>query len=242
MKSYHPLILFVLLVGSSIAASFEGYGRAEQAMVRDMNQALVRTLAEKQSLVITPDTISTYRGYLQLACLKQNSIVCYDMRERESGLRSKVVNWKDGERTQAFRSYANCSMATVFSLSDQRPAAILLMLAFASLAFSLRMKKDLAVQGVVVGGMTWNEHQHRFYNNRQEEIHFTPMQQQLMEMFFRADDHRLSKADICSALWPKKPDASATLYTLIRRLKPIVEQNSELKIETQRGEDYQLKH
>ena len=67
------------------------------------------------------------------------------------------------------------------------------------------------------------------------------MQQQLMELFFRAPNHTLSKTEICEALWPKKEDADETLYTLIRRLKPIVEQHSNLKIEADRGKAYELK-
>ena len=67
------------------------------------------------------------------------------------------------------------------------------------------------------------------------------MQQQLMELFFRAPGHTLSKTEICDTLWPKKEDASETLYTLVRRLKPIIEQHSDLKIEVERGRAYELK-
>jgi DNA-binding response OmpR family regulator len=66
------------------------------------------------------------------------------------------------------------------------------------------------------------------------------MQQQLMEMLWQSPSHQLSKAEICDALWPKKPDASETLYTLIRRLKPIIEEHSDLKIESDRGKSYGL--
>jgi DNA-binding response OmpR family regulator len=67
------------------------------------------------------------------------------------------------------------------------------------------------------------------------------MQQQLMEMFFRSPNHTLSKTEICDALWPKRDDASETLYTLIRRLKPIIEAHSDLKIEADCGKTYELK-
>ena len=50
----------------------------------------------------------------------------------------------------------------------------------------------------------------------------------------------LTKTEICKALWPKKPDASETLYTLIRRLKPVIEQHSNLKIESDRSKAYRL--
>ena len=72
------------------------------------------------------------------------------------------------------------------------------------------------------------------------QIKLTPMQQQLMEMFFRSKTHSLLKSEICEALWPKKPDASDTLYTLIRRIKPIIEEHSNLKIESDRGKSYEL--
>lgn len=61
-----------------------------------------------------------------------------------------------------------------------------------------------------------------------------------MEMLWLSPSHQLSKAEICDALWPKKPDASETLYTLIRRLKPIIEEHSDLKIESDRGKSYGL--
>jgi len=66
------------------------------------------------------------------------------------------------------------------------------------------------------------------------------MQQQLMEMLWLSPSHKLSKTEICDALWPKKPDASETLYTLIRRLKPIIEEHSDLKIESDRSKSYGL--
>ena len=66
------------------------------------------------------------------------------------------------------------------------------------------------------------------------------MQHQLMQMFFMSPAHMLTKAEICDALWPGKPDASETLYTLVKRLKPVVEQHSNLKIESDRGKAYRL--
>ena len=51
----------------------------------------------------------------------------------------------------------------------------------------------------------------------------------------------VGKQEICDQLWPKKPDASDTLYTLIRRIKPIIEVHSSLKIESDRGKSYSLR-
>ena len=74
-----------------------------------------------------------------------------------------------------------------------------------------------------------------------EQIHLTPMQHSLLEMFITAETHTLSKQEICNRLWPKKPDANDTLYTLIKRIKPILETHSTLKIESDRGRSYSLK-
>lgn len=70
-------------------------------------------------------------------------------------------------------------------------------------------------------------------------LHLTPMQRQLVEMFLAAPDHRLLQHDICERLWPKKPDASATLYTLIRRIKPTLAEAG-MRIECERGQAYCL--
>lgn len=74
-----------------------------------------------------------------------------------------------------------------------------------------------------------------------KQIHLTPMQHSLLKMFITSDTHTLSKQEICDQLWPKKPDASDTLYTLIKRIKPIIETHSTLKIESDRGKSYSLK-
>ena len=91
------------------------------------------------------------------------------------------------------------------------------------------------------GGLRYSESEARFFDAEGEHVKLTPMQQQLMELFFHSPNHTLSKTEICEALWPKKEDASETLYTLIRRLKPIIEQHSDLKIEVDRGKAYELK-
>ena len=92
------------------------------------------------------------------------------------------------------------------------------------------------------GGLTYSETEHRFYAATGHEVPLTPMQQQLMEMFFASPSHILTKTEICDALWPRKPDASDTLYTLIRRLRPIIEQHSDLCITSDRSRAYRLMH
>lgn len=67
------------------------------------------------------------------------------------------------------------------------------------------------------------------------------MQHQLMKMLITTKNHRLSIKEICHCLWPGKEDARDTLYTLVHRLKPILEKVSDVKIETVNGHFYILK-
>ena len=89
------------------------------------------------------------------------------------------------------------------------------------------------------GGLALQEG--RFVDAKGHVVSLTPMQQQLMEMLWMSPSHQLTKKEICDALWPKKPDANDTLYTLIKRLKPVIEQHSDLRIESDRGRAYELR-
>ena len=50
----------------------------------------------------------------------------------------------------------------------------------------------------------------------------------------------LKRAQNYSDVRPGKPDASETLYTLIKRLKPVVERHSSLRIASDRSKAYRL--
>ena len=143
----------------------------------------------------------------------------------------------------ALRSYASCSFATILSMSDQRISLILGFSAILWAIFSfvyLKRKRCQAEDIVQLGGLSLIVSSGKFLNTKNQPVHLTPMQQQLMEMFFASSDHKLSKESICNALWPRKDNANDTLYTLIRRLKPTIESNSNLKITTDRGKSYSL--
>ena len=223
-QKYLVIILFVLIVASG-ATSLRSYRTTERQIERDMGQALSAALAQQQSDVITQDTIRTFNSNLQIAELRGKATIAVDTKGRE------------------FRAYARCSEATIFSLSDQRLTAVLwsVTLLWAAFCFYRRRHEMLQMAGMLqYGGLCFAEAEGTFYDAKGQRIKLTPMQQQLMEMFFRSEAHQLTKTEICDALWPKKLDASETLYTLIRRLKPVVEQHSNLKIESDRGRAYEL--
>ena len=225
MKQQHLVIVLFVMIVASCATSLVSYRTAERQVNDDMSQALSSALAKQQSNVITQDTIQSFNSHLQIAELRGKATIAVDTKGRE------------------FKAYAHCSEATIFSLSDQRPTVVLwtLTLMWALFCFYRHRHEMLQMAGMLqYGGLCFAEAEGTFYDAKGQRIKLTPMQQQLMEMFFRSEAHQLTKTEICDALWPKKPDASETLYTLIRRLKPVIEQHSDLKIESDRGRAYEL--
>lgn len=93
---------------------------------------------------------------------------------------------------------------------------------------------------IAFGNLTFSCDKACFYKEDQEKLRLTPQQYKVMEMFYLTSSHILARTDICEALWPGKENADETLNTLIRRLRPLIEENSNLKITTDRGRAYQL--
>ena len=154
-----------------------------------------------------------------------------------------IVKDKHAGETLALKGYARLSVASILGMSDQRIPAACMISAFlwAMLSWLYLRKKQEGSEAVTgFGGLVYSEVDQRFYTAAHTPIRFTPMQQQLMLLFWNAPSHSLTKEDICAALWPKKEDANDTLYTLIRRLKPIVEAHTNMKIVADRGRNYSL--
>lgn len=216
-QRYAVVVLFALIIASSMV-SLTSYKRAEKLVTEDVNQALAKALDEQQSDVISADTIQVFNSHLQIEGLRGNAVLAVDTKK-------------------GFCPRPQVSTATILSLSDQRPSMILWSMVLLWGMFCLYKHRRSVALGLYGGLALQNG---RFVNAKGSEVKLTPMQQQLMEMLWQSPSHQLSKAEICDALWPKKPDASETLYTLIRRLKPIIEEHSDLKIESDRGKSYGL--
>ena len=217
-QRYAVVVLFALIIASSMV-SLSSYKATEELVTEDMNQALAKTLDEQQSDVISADTIQVFNSHLRMEALRGRAVLAVDTK-RGFCLRPQV------------------STATILSLSDQRPAMVLWSMALLWGLFCMYRYQRSMTMGLY-GGLALQDG--LFINAKGCEVKLTPMQQQLMEMLWQSPTHQLSKAEICDALWPKKEDASETLYTLIRRLKPIIEEHSDLKIESDRGKTYGLK-
>lgn len=241
MKPRDAIIVFVLLIGSAVMASVHSYRTTEGHMVADMNQALALTLQHKQEGWITPDTIADYRSHLRTEVLRRQSIIYYALDDRQKGLCSRPMKWQKNNRHVRFQGYANCSMASVLMLSDQTlPLSLVCVAALWGMA-AMRYFKKRSQEVIVLGNMEYHIGDDLFYGADHQPVRFTPMQQQLMILFYTTASHTLHKQQICDALWPKKPDASDTLYTLIRRIRPIIEEHGGLSIVSERAKCYKLK-
>lgn len=225
-----PFIVFCVIVLSALCAGLRSYGEAEDMIARDVDSALGQTLAEMPYGVVSADTIRCYRSYLTIPALKDTACIAMRTVHRNGRLETELV------------ADANCGFTTVLRLSDQRASGTLLGLGLlwllGSICFMGKRRPRAVVEGLSYGGIVYAGR--RFTTASGRPIRLTPMQHSLLEMFMLSDTHTLSKQDICRRLWPKKPDATATLYTLIRRMKPVVEANSQLRIESDRGFSYTL--
>ena len=225
-----PYMIFSFLMLCALCTSINSYRRTENIIAQDVNRALEQVLVKMPDNVVTTDTIRCYRNCLTIAELKDTA-----------GIAMRTVR-KDGRWETRLVAEANCGFTTTFMMSDQKASGSLFMFGalwlLGSLWYVRRKKPELITQGLAYGGIVYNND--KFMTLSGEEIRLTPMQHSLLKMFITTDTHTLSKQEICDRLWPKKPDASDTLYTLIRRIKPIIETHSTLKIESDRGKSYSL--
>lgn len=241
MKHYHALIVFALLVMPSVFFSWQNVQAVKKEISMDMSQALAKALDEQETFEITPDTIQNYCQHLQMEGLKGHSFVCYAREDEQNLLCSKKYAKKRGDKVYQYQCYASCSFATIWGMSDQRmPLAFLLLSLLWGVVSSVYFKRQKNVRICSLGQLSYSAEEGHFYDKKNQQIYLTPMQEQLMKMFVSSENLTLSKQDICATLWPKKPDASDTLYTLIKRIKPIVEERFGMKIVSDRGRNYSL--
>lgn len=248
-----PITAITVFISLMLAALFLGYGNYAQAkknIIEDVNQALAKTILQEMPDRITADTLNVFKANLQIDQLKETSYLslCTDEPSKISFC-SDTISFRNGSERLYIRAYPNCSKATIFNLSEQSVPGILLTVSLLWGMFSmvyLRGKENaisaatLDSQSVRFGNLCLSVSSGRFYDERQEEIHFTPMQLSFMKMIMTSEDKELSVDEICRNLWPGKDNAKESLYTLVRRLKPIVESNSNVKIIADKGGCYRL--
>ena len=228
-----PILLFILLCLTAMATSCGSYLKAERNIENDLKQALTKTINEKGMETMRQDSIRAYRSIARTEGEMMTIAVGDETLRRhlrnpqlgEMAFITYTVRCERGGWKVTFDTEAKCSAVMIWSLSDQRLSAWLSVMALLSLALSFRGRRQL--RPITMDSFS--------------ATHLTPMQRQLMEMFVASGSHRLSKHEICDALWPKKDDASETLYALISRLKRELDKTSSFDIISDRGRAYILK-
>lgn len=230
-----PFIIFLAFVVGAVITGIGNYKATESQIRQDVQKALAMTMKELPCDKVDADTIRLYRSHITIAQVRDTACIAV-----------KTVGRGNRQRTKLVAEHG-CDFAEVLMMSDQRATGILLVAAVLWIMgstwyvrrrnYMVIMKKE---DGISYGGLLYDADNSHFVTADGKAVKLTPMQQQLMEMFFTAENHTLSKQEICDRLWPKKPDASETLYTLIRRLKLVIENSSSLKIESERGRTYRL--
>lgn len=251
MKPITAIIVFFSLIIPSLSMSYYNYAIMKEAIIDDVNKALAQTILQKPSDCITADTLKVYRSKLKIDKLKKTSYLamCTEVLSNVSFC-SDTMTYKCGEERLHVRAYPNCSKAAVFSMSEQTVPGMLLIVSLLWGLFSmfyLNHKKSLYQslqpdnQSIVFGDIIFSNSHSLFYNGNNEEIHFTPMQYAFMKILITSECKKVPINDICEKLWPGKDNAKETLYTLVRRLKPVVESNSNVKIISDKGGYYSLR-
>ena len=228
-----PILIFFFLCLTAMATSCGSYRKAERNIENDLKQALAKTINEKGVETMRQDSIRAYRSIARtegemMTIAVGDETLRRHLRNQQLGEMAFITYTVGRERGRwkvTFNTEAKCSAAMIWSLSDQRQSAWLSVMALLSLALSFRGRRQL--RPITMDSFS--------------ATHLTPMQRQLMEMFVASGSHRLSKHEICDALWPKKDDASETLYALISRLKRELDKTSSFDILSDRGRAYILK-
>lgn len=250
MKPIVAIVVFFSFLLPSLFLGYTNFVTAKERIIADVNQALVKTVLLNKPERITADTLRVFKSNLRISSLKATSYLALCTEEPSKlSFCSDTVSFKTGNERLYIRAYPNCSNATIFSLSEQALPATLLAMSMLWAMFSwvyLRRGKAgtlpsaPAKQVLALGNLSFSVGDGRFYGERDEEIYFTPMQLSLMRMLMTSEDKRVSVDELCASLWPKKENARETLYTLVRRLKPILERHSNLRLVAEKGGYYAL--
>ena len=222
-----PFMIFLALVAGAMITGIGSFRATERHIRQDVQKALAMTMMELPCDRVDADKIRCYRSHITIAEVRNRA--CIAIRAVDNGKKTELI------------ADHGCDFMTVLMMSDQRAASSLLVAGLLWILMSTwYARRKVISHGIAYGGWVYDAEKTCFMTADGKVISLSPMQQELLTMFFKADNHTLSKQKICDRLWPKKPDASETLYTLIRRLKQVIESQSSLRIESERGKTYRL--
>lgn len=235
---------------ASVVSSCISYSNAKKNIADDLNEAMIALVNENKELWTCQDTIAALR-YMHAITNKPLIYQASDIDFRNSALKNetyytlalvdkkavvpkirtnKIVSdsimlvpesTPDGLAIRV-QGFADCSMASVFAVSDRTLPGIFFALSIFSMAGMLLLRKMVSNSPSLDG------------------IKLTPMQRQLTQMLLDAPDNKVDKSTLCSALWGNKSNAEESLYTLVRRTKTALA-GKDIDIICNRGDSYELR-
>lgn len=257
---YGMFIPLALMLASVISCCCS-YSKAKQNIANDLNDAMLALANENSELWTRPDTIAAIRqmyqtthkpliyeasdvnfrntslkdeAYFTLALVDKKKVA---PKIRETKIASDSIMLVPESATDGLaikvQGFADCSMASVFSASDQTLPGILFSLSILSMSGMFVWRKRMAEipdAGVVAVPAT----------PTLDGIKLTPMQRQFAQMLLDAPDMKVDKRTLCQTLWDNKSNAEESLYTLVRRTKTALAK-ANMEIICNRGDSYELR-
>lgn len=257
---YGMFIPLAFMIASVITCCLS-YSNARQNIANDLNEAMFALADENSELWTRPDTVAAIRQMYEtthkpliyqasdvnfrIASLKDEAYFTLALVDKKSSFHkiggNKIASDSimlmprhsaDGIAIQV-QGFADCSMASVFSASDQILPGILLTLSFLSMAgmFVWKRRESEVVETELIAVPA---------TPSLTGVKLTPMQRRFAQMLLEAPDMKVDKRVLCETLWDNKSNAEESLYTLVRRTKnALAEVNME--IVCNRGDSYELR-
>lgn len=239
MKRTPALLVTLLFALSAIWTGVNDYQLQRSQIADDLTHALCLTVADQPTDWLSADTIRTYRQHLRLSYLRDSAVLTLCMQEDDKtsarGISGERINIRPD-----ISAYGNVGLSSmeVWWMADHRLSLLFSVLTLIGLLITFHKHESLVETNSKP--LTCLTDDGRLIDKSGRELHLTPMQRQLIQMFLTAPRRELSKETICDALWPRKDDASETLYALISRLKTVIEPRTGLRITSERGRSYRL--
>ena len=257
---YGMFIPLALMIASIITCCFS-YSNAKQTIANDLYDAMFALANENSELWTRPDTIAAIRHMYETThkpliyqasdvnfrnpSLKDEAYFTLALVDTNNGSHriggnkiasdSIIIMPKraaDGLAIQ-IQGFADCSVASIFSASDQTLPGILFSLSILSMASMLiwKRKETETPEAEFIAIPT---------SPSLDGIKLTPMQRQLAQMLLEAPGMKVDKRSLCESLWGNKSNAEESLYTLVKRTKNALAQ-ANMEIVCNRGDSYELR-
>ena len=261
------MVLFpLLLIMASVVCGWHSYEKTKAEMSEDLNQALFQTtLTCEENMENVLDSLTTMPGnpiltfngkhngfanFLRIPALRDTACISYTM-VHEGATNDVLAHARahiysdtialssrcedDQNVVIEVRAYANPTWASFLRGSGMAWSVFSFVVGLLSFVLLFVYGKDTVLASGKVAVQSSEVLTHDL-----STLRLTPMQEQLMQLFYKSPNHTLSKEEICAALWPKKDNPDDSLYTFISRTKSSLIRQSSLRIENRRGREYTL--